>query len=162
MTTTSASGSSGWISSARDTPAAAPSPGPRGAAPRPGRLQAQTPEGTPLYWEDAVYGQAELGEDGYPRKAGQRIFTTTAVTDWPVYVYRYAELDGDKPLYRYYKTSHTDSFLSVSTGKGSVRLESDEFFSTAKQFSGHLLFLYRILGMLFKSPFTCYLFGFWQ
>ena len=57
-----------------------------------GRLQAQTPEGTPLYWEDAVYGQAELGEDGYPRKAGQRIFTTTAVTDWPVYVYRYAEL----------------------------------------------------------------------
>lgn len=48
-------------------------------------------------------------------------------------MYRYAELDGDKPLYRYYKTSHTDSFLSVSTGKGSVRLESDEFFSTAKQ-----------------------------
>lgn len=47
-------------------------------------------------------------------------------------MYRYAELDGDKPLYRYYKTSHTDSFLSVSTGKGSVRLESDEFFSTAK------------------------------
>lgn len=43
-------------------------------------------------------------------------------------MYRYAELDGDKPLYRYYKTSHTDSFLSVSTGKGSVRLESDEFF----------------------------------
>lgn len=33
-------------------------------------------------------------------------------------MYRYAELDGDKPLYRYYKTSHTDSFLSVSTGKG--------------------------------------------
>ena len=48
-------------------------------------------------------------------------------------MYRYAELDGDKPLYRYYKTSHTDSFLSVSTGKGNVRLESDEFFSTAKQ-----------------------------
>lgn len=48
-------------------------------------------------------------------------------------MYRYAELDGDKPLYRYYKTSHTDSFLSVSTGKGSVRLESDEFFSTVKQ-----------------------------
>lgn len=48
-------------------------------------------------------------------------------------MYRYAELDGDKPLYRYYKTSHTDSFLSVSTEKGSVRLESDEFFSTAKQ-----------------------------
>ena len=35
--------------------------------------------------------------------------------------------------YRYYKTSHTDSFLSISTVKGSVRLESDEFFSTAKQ-----------------------------
>ena len=48
-------------------------------------------------------------------------------------MYRYAELDGDKLLYHYYKTSHTDSFLSVSTGKGSVRLESDEFFSTAKQ-----------------------------
>lgn len=48
-------------------------------------------------------------------------------------MYCYAELGGDKPLYRYYKTSHTDSFLSVSTGKGSVRLEADEFFSTVKQ-----------------------------
>ena len=27
-------------------------------------------------------------------------------------MYRYAELDGDKPLYRYYKTSHTDRQLS--------------------------------------------------
>ena len=56
-------------------------------------------------------------------------------------MYRYAELDGDKPLYRYYKTSHTDSFLSVSTGKGSVRLESDEFFSTAKQLGAMALHL---------------------
>lgn len=59
-----------------------------------GRLQAQTPEGMPLYWEDEVYGSAgaDLGEDGYPRKNGERIFTTTTVTDWPVYVYRYTEL----------------------------------------------------------------------
>lgn len=47
-------------------------------------------------------------------------------------MYRYVELDGDKPLYCYYKTSHTDRFLSVSTGKGTDRLEADEFFSTAK------------------------------
>ena len=57
-----------------------------------GRAQAQDPQGMPLYWEDEVYGAAELGEDGYPRKLGERIFTTTAVTEWPVYVYRYAEL----------------------------------------------------------------------
>lgn len=48
-------------------------------------------------------------------------------------MYRHVELDGDKPLYCYYKTSHTDRFLSVSTGKGTDRLEADEFFSTAKQ-----------------------------
>ncbi len=48
-------------------------------------------------------------------------------------MYRSAETGGDRPLYRYYKTSHTDGFLSVSTGKGSVRLEADEFFSTVKQ-----------------------------
>lgn len=48
-------------------------------------------------------------------------------------MYRYADLDGGKPLYRYYKTSHTESFLPVSTGKGSVRLEAGEFFSTVKQ-----------------------------
>jgi hypothetical protein len=59
-----------------------------------GRLQAATPEGMPLYWEDEVYESTEvtLGEDGYPSKNGGRIFTTTAVTDYPVYVYRYAEL----------------------------------------------------------------------
>lgn len=58
-----------------------------------GRTQAQTPEGLPLYWEDAVYGgAAEVGSDGYPYKSGSRVFTTTAVTAWPVYVYRYTEL----------------------------------------------------------------------
>lgn len=57
-----------------------------------GRLQAQSPQGQPLYWEDAVYGEAEVGEDGWPRKLGQRIYTTTVETPWPVYVYRYAEL----------------------------------------------------------------------
>ena len=59
-----------------------------------GRLQARTPDGMALYWEDEVYESDEvtLGEDGYPVKNGGRIFTTTAVTDYPVYVYRYAEL----------------------------------------------------------------------
>lgn len=59
-----------------------------------GRLQAATPEGQPLYWEDEVYGAAdvEVGSDGYPRKGGSRIFTTTTATPWPVYIYRYAEL----------------------------------------------------------------------
>ena len=59
-----------------------------------GRSQALDPQGLPLYWEDEVYDalETELGEDGYPYKNGARIFTTTAVTEWPVYVYRYAEL----------------------------------------------------------------------
>ena len=59
-----------------------------------GRTQALDPKGMPLYWEDEVYDavDVELGEDGYPRKLGQRIFTTTVETAWPVYVYRYAEL----------------------------------------------------------------------
>lgn len=59
-----------------------------------GRTQAATPEGDLLYWEDEVYGSAEvtLGSDGYPYKGGGRIYTTTAATSWPVYVYRYTEL----------------------------------------------------------------------
>lgn len=57
-----------------------------------GRSQALDPQGLPLYWEAEVYGTAEVGEDGWPRVLGERIFTTTAVTDWPVYIYRYAEL----------------------------------------------------------------------
>lgn len=59
-----------------------------------GRTQALDPQGMPLYWEDEVYDavDVELGEDGYPRKLGERVFTTTVETQWPVYVYRYAEL----------------------------------------------------------------------
>ena len=59
-----------------------------------GRQQAATPEGVALYWEDEVYesGEVTLGSDGYPYKGGGRIFTTTVVTPWPVYVYRYNEL----------------------------------------------------------------------
>lgn len=54
--------------------------------------QATTPTGLALYWEDDPDGEGvSLGTDGYPYKGGQRIFTTTKVTDWPVWVYVYDE-----------------------------------------------------------------------
>lgn len=55
------------------------------------KQQATTPAGLPVYWE-ADPDEGELGSDGYPYLDGSRIFTTTAVTDWPVYVYAYSEL----------------------------------------------------------------------
>lgn len=55
------------------------------------REQATTPEGLRIYWE-ADIEDAEIGADGYPYIDGQRIYTTTAETDWPVYVYTYTEL----------------------------------------------------------------------
>lgn len=53
--------------------------------------QATTPEGLPIYWEADV-SEAEIASNGYPYIDGQRIFTTTAVTPWPVKVYSYEEL----------------------------------------------------------------------
>lgn len=55
--------------------------------------QATSPSGGPLYWEsDPDADDVVLGSDGYPYLNGVRIFTTTAETDWPVYVYTYDEL----------------------------------------------------------------------
>ena len=55
--------------------------------------QATSPSGGPLYWEsDPDADGVVLGADGYPYKDGVRIFTTTAETDWPVYVFTYDEL----------------------------------------------------------------------
>lgn len=56
-----------------------------------GTEQAVNPDGLALYWEDDPETGATLGTDGYPYKAGQRIFTTTKVTPWPVTVYSYDE-----------------------------------------------------------------------
>lgn len=53
--------------------------------------QATTPDGLPIYWEADV-SEAEIASNGYPYIDGTRIFTTTKVTDWPVYVYSYTEL----------------------------------------------------------------------
>ena len=53
--------------------------------------QAVNPSGMPIYWEADPNG-ADLGADGYPYRDGERIFTTTAQTDWPVMVYSYEEL----------------------------------------------------------------------
>ena len=54
--------------------------------------QATSPSGGPLYWEsDPDADGVVLGADGYPYKDGVRIFTTTAETDWPVYVFTYEE-----------------------------------------------------------------------
>ncbi len=52
--------------------------------------QAVIPSGLPIYWEDNPDG-ADLGADGYPYRDGERIFTTTAETPWPVMVYKYQE-----------------------------------------------------------------------
>lgn len=52
------------------------------------REQAKTPTGLLVYWEADV-DTAQLGSDGYPYIDGKRVFTTTAVTDWPCYVYKY-------------------------------------------------------------------------
>lgn len=52
--------------------------------------QATLPDGLPIYWE-ADPDECELGSNGYPYYEGKRVFTTTAETPWPVYVYSYTE-----------------------------------------------------------------------
>lgn len=56
-----------------------------------GTVQAENPHGALLYWESDPSG-ASIGSDGYPYVNGERIFTTTAKTDWPVMIYTYTEL----------------------------------------------------------------------
>ena len=56
-----------------------------------GTAQAENPHGALLYWESDPSG-ASIGSDGYPYVNGERIFTTTTKTDWPVMIYTYAEL----------------------------------------------------------------------
>lgn len=55
-----------------------------------GVIQATLPDGLPIYWE-ADPDECELGSNGYPYYEGKRVFTTTAETPWPVYVYEYGE-----------------------------------------------------------------------
>lgn len=52
--------------------------------------QAKNPNGELLYWEADPAG-ASIGSDGYPYANGERIFTTTKQTNWPVTVYQYEE-----------------------------------------------------------------------
>ena len=56
-----------------------------------GTTQAENPHGALLYWESDPSG-ASIGSDGYPYVNGERIFTTTTKTDWPVMIYTYTEL----------------------------------------------------------------------
>lgn len=56
-----------------------------------GTEQATNPNGGLIYWEADPEG-ATIGSDGYPYVDGERIFTTTTETDWPVMVYTYNEL----------------------------------------------------------------------
>ena len=56
-----------------------------------GTAQAENPHGALLYWESDPSG-ASIGSDGYPYVNGERIFTTTTKTDWPVMIYAYTEL----------------------------------------------------------------------
>lgn len=56
-----------------------------------GTAQAENPHGAQLYWESDPSG-ASIGSDGYPYVNGERIFTTTTKTDWPVMIYAYTEL----------------------------------------------------------------------
>lgn len=52
--------------------------------------QARNPNGELIYWEADPTG-ASIGADGYPYANGERIFTTTKQTSWPVTVYQYKE-----------------------------------------------------------------------
>lgn len=52
--------------------------------------QARNPNGELIYWEADPAG-ASIGSDGYPYANGERIFTTTKQTNWPVMVYQYEE-----------------------------------------------------------------------
>ena len=52
--------------------------------------QAKNPNGELIYWEADPAGAA-IGSDGYPYANGERIFTTTKQTSWPVMVYQYEE-----------------------------------------------------------------------
>ncbi len=56
-----------------------------------GTVQAENPHGALLYWESDPSG-ASIGSDGYPYVNGERIFTTTTKTNWPVMIYTYTEL----------------------------------------------------------------------
>lgn len=53
-------------------------------------VQATLPSGLLIYWEADV-STADIASNGWPYIDGQRIFTTTAETPWPVYVYDYTE-----------------------------------------------------------------------
>lgn len=58
---------------------------------KPVTSQAANPSGDPLYWPVDVKNLPRA-DDGYPRtRDGQRIFTTTVPTDYPVSVYAYSE-----------------------------------------------------------------------
>ena len=52
--------------------------------------QAKNPNGELIYWEADPAG-ASIGADGYPYANGERIFTTTKQSSWPVMVYQYEE-----------------------------------------------------------------------
>ena len=52
--------------------------------------QAHNPNGELIYWEADPAG-ASIGADGYPYANGERIFTTTKQSSWPVMVYQYEE-----------------------------------------------------------------------
>ena len=52
--------------------------------------QAKNPNGELIYWEADPAG-ASIGADGYPYANGERIFTTTKRSNWPVMVYQYEE-----------------------------------------------------------------------
>lgn len=55
-----------------------------------GTEQARNPNGALLYWPMDVSG-LPLGADGYPLHNGERVFTVTQATGYPVTVYRYTE-----------------------------------------------------------------------
>ena len=55
-----------------------------------GAAQVRDPNGALLYWPMDISGLTS-GEDGYPRYQGERIFTTTQPTEYPVMGYTYTE-----------------------------------------------------------------------
>ncbi len=55
------------------------------------REQAKSPAGDLLYWSRSISGLSR-DASGYPvTTSGERVFTSTTPTDWPVYIYKYQE-----------------------------------------------------------------------
>lgn len=98
--------------------------------------QAESPLGGLLYWESDV-SEADIAFNGYPYINGERVFTTTTETPWPVRVYVYDELvkrsinfeKGPDGIYTPIDTygAGTDSNPNSTKDKGFIQKKTNSF-----------------------------------